>query len=445
MTKKRMLFSSGRSVNMFLGTAALLLMTAGMADAQSLEFSSSLNPVGSGARAVGMGGAFIGVADDATAASWNPAGLIQLEKGEVSVVYANMNRKHEYAATALHPELATTSSMSTDGINYMSTVFNPFVLFDHNVIVSINYQRLYEMEKHVLTRFDVSALPDYFNEEITFDQTGYLYALSPAFAVQAGPSLSFGMTLNFWNDLFGRNGWNEKYKSRGSGVIGLIPTTDSFTRTSQIDFDGLNANLGLLWSASSAVTIGAVYKSGFNAHIARSDQSYYEDDQGTYKFSDTEEQMTLRMPPSYGVGVQYRPFDELTVDLDVYRTEWSKFVMVRPDGTEINPLSGTETSFGRSKSTTQVRLGAEYLFIGTKGVVAVRGGIFSDPSPARGQVDDASGFSLGTGYATANYSADLAYQYRSGDDMTGDVVTVTGSTMDVTEQTLMLSLIYYFE
>jgi len=53
---------------------------------QQVGVASSPNPVGSGARAVGMGGAFIGVADDATAASWNPAGLIQLEKPEVSIV-----------------------------------------------------------------------------------------------------------------------------------------------------------------------------------------------------------------------------------------------------------------------------------------------------------------------------------------------------------------------
>ena len=46
----------------------------------------SMNPVGSGARALGMGGAFIAVADDATAASWNPGGLIQLETPEVSIV-----------------------------------------------------------------------------------------------------------------------------------------------------------------------------------------------------------------------------------------------------------------------------------------------------------------------------------------------------------------------
>ena len=62
---------------------------------QTVEISSSPNPVGSGARALGMGGAFIGVADDATAASWNPGGLIQLETPEVSVVGAYNNRTED--------------------------------------------------------------------------------------------------------------------------------------------------------------------------------------------------------------------------------------------------------------------------------------------------------------------------------------------------------------
>ena len=42
--------------------------------------------VGSGARAFGMGGAFLARADDATAASWNPAGLSYLRRSEVSLV-----------------------------------------------------------------------------------------------------------------------------------------------------------------------------------------------------------------------------------------------------------------------------------------------------------------------------------------------------------------------
>ena len=56
------------------------------AERARVEIPSSPNPVGSGARALGMGGAFIAVADDATAASWNPGGLIQLGFPEFSYV-----------------------------------------------------------------------------------------------------------------------------------------------------------------------------------------------------------------------------------------------------------------------------------------------------------------------------------------------------------------------
>ena len=52
----------------------------------TIDSQSSFNPVGSGARAIGMSGAFIAVADDATSASWNPAGLIQLVESEISIV-----------------------------------------------------------------------------------------------------------------------------------------------------------------------------------------------------------------------------------------------------------------------------------------------------------------------------------------------------------------------
>ena len=41
---------------------------------------------GAGARAMGLGGAFIAVADDATAVSFNPAGLAQLLHPEVCIV-----------------------------------------------------------------------------------------------------------------------------------------------------------------------------------------------------------------------------------------------------------------------------------------------------------------------------------------------------------------------
>lgn len=45
--------------------------------------------IGVGARALGMGGAFVALADDATASYWNPAGLVQLKQKEVAAMYTD--------------------------------------------------------------------------------------------------------------------------------------------------------------------------------------------------------------------------------------------------------------------------------------------------------------------------------------------------------------------
>ena len=66
-----------------------------------------------------MGGAFIAVADDATAASWNPAGLIQLEKPEMSLVAGYLDFKEEFTSTS-RPETNNTGRISDTNLNYLS-------------------------------------------------------------------------------------------------------------------------------------------------------------------------------------------------------------------------------------------------------------------------------------------------------------------------------------
>lgn len=58
--------------------------------------SAGVNPasflnIGVGARAIGMGGAFTGVADDATASYWNPAGLGRLEGFQSSLMLQKLS------------------------------------------------------------------------------------------------------------------------------------------------------------------------------------------------------------------------------------------------------------------------------------------------------------------------------------------------------------------
>jgi outer membrane protein OmpA-like peptidoglycan-associated protein len=85
---------------LILGTGVLL---GAVADAQAVGSSSNhLAPylrMGTGARALGMGGAFVGVADDATAAYWNPAGLAWTAGWEVTGMYTagmNVDRTFNY-------------------------------------------------------------------------------------------------------------------------------------------------------------------------------------------------------------------------------------------------------------------------------------------------------------------------------------------------------------
>src|SRR5262249_55117715 len=59
---------------------------------QPLEFMS----YGAGARSLAMGAAFVGVADDASATYWNPAGLSQITRKELTLLKATMFAETTY-------------------------------------------------------------------------------------------------------------------------------------------------------------------------------------------------------------------------------------------------------------------------------------------------------------------------------------------------------------
>ena len=61
-----------------------------------------------GARSLGMGGAFLGLADDASAAEANPAGLTILRKPEVSVEVRNYVEQQLFTTSGTYPDLVRT-------------------------------------------------------------------------------------------------------------------------------------------------------------------------------------------------------------------------------------------------------------------------------------------------------------------------------------------------
>ena len=288
-----------------------------------MEFSSSLNPVGSGARATGMGGAFIAVADDATAASWNPAGLVQLEKPEFSVVLSGSSREQSYISET-HPELNTANRMSTEGLNFASLVY-PFLFCDpgktscRNAVFSLSFQRLYDTDKTVRTVYNYPPpVPgDNLPLNIDFEQTGYLHALSPALALQVTPSLYAGAAMNIWNSALDKNGWEQTTRIFGSGTFGGGPFSYDATESKKVEFEGFNMNFGFLWNVTSSFTVGGVYKTPFEASLKTTTQTT---DNLAGTSTSLMKDQKLRMPQSYGIGSQYKFSQNMLIALDAYRT-----------------------------------------------------------------------------------------------------------------------------
>lgn len=232
--------------------------TPGLPDPPSFRpptiFSAPL-PSGSGARALGVAGAWTAIADDATAASWNPGGLIQLETPEVSIV-GRFSREEQDHRSETQDYRVGEDDFDNAALNYLSFVY-PFSAFSRNVVVSLNFQEAYDFRQtfhartfsadsqgsaettvaaysetsvvsyqtgdqaanQTVTRISITntlttRVTSYLQRlldseavtELDFEQQGVIDAVTPALAIELSPKLSIGCAVNFFGDnTFGDN------------------------------------------------------------------------------------------------------------------------------------------------------------------------------------------------------------------------------------------------
>ncbi len=151
----------------------------------AVSLNARWNITGAGARAAGMGGAFIGVADDATAVVWNPGGLTQLYRPEASIVSKYSSSKST---------LADWENVKSNFVLEFVSAAYPFM--NSKMVVALAYQRpidLYEEFSSGSTEINSTGGADTF----TFG-AGY----------QALPFLSVGLAANMW---FGKLEYNYIY------------------------------------------------------------------------------------------------------------------------------------------------------------------------------------------------------------------------------------------
>ncbi len=112
-------------------TASLLALAVGMATAgpcvaEDLTHGAPYLRMGVGPRALAMGGAYVGAADDVTAGYWNPAGLMEIDWIEASFMYSDMSldRKYNYLGYGQHFEFGAV------GLSWINSGTNDIKLYD---------------------------------------------------------------------------------------------------------------------------------------------------------------------------------------------------------------------------------------------------------------------------------------------------------------------------
>jgi long-subunit fatty acid transport protein len=408
-----------------IGTGILcLLLTAGFARAQfpedALRFSTP--GVGVGARAVGMGGAYTGVAADFSALYWNPAGLAQLTYGETTIGLAyhddrstgtlfhtdqnsttsafNLNslgmvvplevrRGNAVLAFGFHRQASFAGSLGFEGFNPQSSIVQSWAPNGGSVPSDISNNLAYQL---YLANIDTSTnrwdsqIMNRVTQLGAITESGGLNNWSFGGAVDIAKNLSLGVTLTF---VSGSYRYDRNYQEKDSkNLYQAYPfdfqslNVDDFVES---DLSGWNAKFGLMYRIPELLRIGFTYQTptvlAIKEDFGTSAQSVFDQNFDASYSSKSSNEYSVRKPEVLGGGVSVL-VRGLLVSADIEHTDWSKLEFTDANSDLIAENASMRKLF---RATTNVRFGGEFDLHGFR----IRGGYGLQPSPWK---DDPSSF-----------------------------------------------------
>jgi len=380
----------------------------------AVQSRPSFSIVGAGARAAGMGGAFTALADDASAASFNPAGLALLLQPEASVVFDEHARRDDHAPfralemDELESYSGSSSSFSSRGLNFASFTL-PFTVAQRNLTFQLSLHRLVDFSFDSDRSFQESLPAEGPSADLrqTIDQTGDIHTLSVAAAYQVTPRMSLGLTASRWI-----GDWRFVTSTEETSLEDDEVTTVRFSQDNQ--WRGWNFTVGLLLRYRY-LNVGAAYRSPFEGgyRVASGLETNFETPFEPASAADG----TLSWPTSWTVGVAVKPMETWVLTADLAYFDWDDMVF-----RDLDPLGPHEVNFFDFKppdessvtSTMARRFGTEYTVFAGRHIIGLRGGYFFEPRPQLlGPSDEKTsnrGLSFGVGWKLGGVSVDLAYQ-----------------------------------
>jgi long-chain fatty acid transport protein len=378
----------------------------------SIPFSFS-NP---GARSLGMGGAFVALADDATAAYTNPAGLtglgldqqisVELRRTETSAQYATGGAANLGPFDTAGIQYGSAGN-ETDNLSFLSWVLPredwAIAIYRHEML---NYENAY-------TAGSVGIGTDYITNPYRARTDLSVITYGASFAYNLTEQLALGAGLS-WHD-FEIGTSAERFDAFRGGVDanGALVSVQSQNG----DDDDIGFNLGLIFRGSDNFNIGVSYRSApkFEYQATnRAGPAFFADAFAPGVFTGqllADQVVDFEAPDMLGIGFSWRPTDNLTVNFDVNKINYSNLsdgivspFLNSPDNpltivTQVpfvfngetipvgTPIPGITTQEGERIAASGIsvddvfepRLGMEYALTQFENPIFLRAGLWREP------------------------------------------------------------------
>jgi long-chain fatty acid transport protein len=339
-----------------------------------------LNP---GARSLGLGSAFIAVADDATSAFTNPAGLTLLPKPEASLELRYRRLDTPYLTGGRLSGAVTNAGIDRiAGPSYDLSRDSAFRPYYFSFVYPIRRLSLaaYRHELALQTNSFLSQGPfqqiqiagspvSIRNAGLAADRDIKLDNYGAAVSYRASEHLSLGLGLSVYqfriDSSFGTLG--------RTNVLDIFSPSDIATRgagptTTQDGSDTKAAvNVGALVTANRKFRVGFVYRQGTSFD--------FEQVNTIPGNSPVRRSGHFQTPNVFGAGARIQPTERLSFAVDYDRVEYSRlktdFIAFQVDPTVISSVSVPDAN--------EVHIGGEYTFAGARAKPSIRAGLWYDP------------------------------------------------------------------
>ena len=319
-----------------------------------LASANGLNLNGLGTRAQGMGGAFLGVADDFSAVFWNPAGAAGFRKDLFGFCGADLIPRATFSQWPITLEVPRIDAKTPAShyLHFLGAYYRPVgskVVLGLGIGTPSGFGSAWDGE-------DLAGLTD--GAVFSWSSRYRLLAISPLIAVRLTRWLSVGAALNIHYGTLSL--MKPEMMGLGDGFIDLQyeENTNGW---------GFGAAFGVLARPLKRFAIGLTVRTPSSVSYKGTARMPELPLYGLHETSELWHKITW--PLWIGGGLSFRPFEGLLLSADVQWTRWSQ---VRRTTTYLDqawtlymPVLLDEVYyFGlpklSGKDTTQVRFGIEY-------------------------------------------------------------------------------------